>query len=342
MNLLIILTIILGIFVLVRLMNIMQLTAQLSGESEEAEMKRDNKINAVLMMGFMIVGLVLIVYMTIRYSEYMLPQPASEHGVETDRLLWWNFGVIGLVFFITQIVLFYFGYKYRYDKSRRAFFYHENHKLEIWWTVIPTIVLAALIVTGLASWNKITQSNHKDGMKIQVYGFQFNFITRYAGKDNKLGKSNYKLISDTNPLGIDYTDPASKDDIMTTGKEMRLPVGIPIDMDCNSRDVIHSVWFPHLRTQMNAVPGMTTNFYFKPTITTTEMRKITKNEKFDYILLCNKVCGVAHYTMNMKLVVDTPDDFRTWLKTQQSVMAGAEQTQTADSAPNSNSNSKEL
>ncbi len=324
MNLLILLTIGVVIFVLVRLMNIVQLTARLSGENEEEEMRRDNKVNGILLMGFMIVGLVLIVYMTLRYSQYMLPKPASEHGAETDRLLWWNFGVIGLVFFITQIALFYFGYKYRYDKSRRAFFYHENNKLEVWWTVIPTIVLAALIVTGLHSWNKITQSKHTDGMKIQVYAYQFNFITRYAGKDNKLGRSNFRLISDSNPLGIDYSDPAAADDIMTKSNEMHLPKGVAIDMDCNSRDVIHSVYMPHLRTQMNAVPGMTTNFYFKPTITTEEMRKLVNKEDFNYVLLCNKVCGVAHYTMNMKLVIDEPDQFREWLKGEKPVMEGAQ------------------
>jgi len=324
MNLLILLTIGVVIFVLVRLMNIVQLTARLSGENEEEEMRRDNKVNGILLMCFMIVGLVLIVYMTMRYSHFMLPRPASEHGAETDRLLWWNFGVIGLVFFITQIALFYFGYKYRYDKSRRAFFYHENNKLEVWWTVIPTIVLAALIVTGLHSWNKITQSKHTDGMKIQVYAYQFNFITRYAGKDNKLGRSNFRLISDSNPLGIDYSDPAAADDIMTKSNEMHLPKGVPIDMDCNSRDVIHSVYMPHLRTQMNAVPGMTTNFYFKPTITTEEMRKIVNKEDFNYVLLCNKICGVAHYTMNMKLVIDEPDQFREWLKGEKPVMEGAQ------------------
>jgi cytochrome c oxidase subunit 2 len=330
MSFLLILTLAAAVFVLVKLMNIVQLTGQLAGENEEQDQDRDNRVNGLLMMAFMIIGLVLVVYMTLRYSQFMLPTPASEHGAETDELLWWNFGVIGLVFFITQIALFYFGYKYRYRSHKRAYFYHENHKLEIWWTVIPTIVLAALIVTGLNSWNKITQSNPTDGMKIQVYAYQFNFITRYAGKDNTLGRSNFKLISDTNPLGVDYTDPAAADDIMTKSNEMRLPVGVPIDMDCNSRDVIHSVYFPHLRTQMNAVPGMTTNFYFKPTITTAKMRDITKNENFEYVLLCNKVCGLAHYMMNMKLVIDEPDDFREWLKGEKPVMEAA---QAATEAP---------
>lgn len=326
MNLLIWIAALLGIMVLIRLMNIVQLTAALSGENEEEEQNRDNKTNAILSMAFMIIGLVIIVYMTLRYSQFMLPRPASEHGVETDNLLWINFGVIGIVFFATQIALFWFAYKYRYDKNRRAYFYPDNHKLELIWTVVPTIVLAALIITGLNSWNKITQSDHSDGMKVQVYGYQFNWIARYAGKDNTLGSSNYKLITDENALGVDYRDKSAADDIMTNGNEMRLPVGVPIDMEFNSRDVIHSAYFPHLRVQMNCVPGMTTKFYFKPTITTAEMRKITGDPNFDYVLLCNKICGVAHYTMKMKLVVETPEEFQAWIKTQKPVMETVTET----------------
>ena len=321
---------------MVRLMGIVQLASDLSGESEEAEMKRDNKINGVLLVVFMVVGLGLMVYMTLRYNKFMLPVAASEHGVETDNLLNWNFAVIGIVFFITQIALFWFAYKYRYKKERRAYFYPENHKLELVWTIIPTIVLSALIVTGLASWNKITQSKHTDGMKVEVYGYQFNWIARYAGKDNKLGASSFKLITDENALGVDYRDPASADDIRTKGNEMHLPVGIPVDMEFHSRDVIHSAYFPHFRTQMNCVPGMTTKFYWKPTITTAEMKKITKNDKFEYVLLCNKVCGLAHYTMNMKVIVESPEDFKKWLKGEQPIME-SKPAENSKIAENSNS-----
>lgn len=339
MNVLIILAVLLTIIVLVRLTNIVQLAAELSGENEEAEDKRDNKINGILLVGFMVVGLGLMVYMTLRYNQYMLPVAASEHGVEIDNLLNWNFAVIGLVFFITQIALFWFAYKYRYNKERRAYFYPDNHKLELIWTIIPTIVLSALIVTGLASWNKITQSEHTDGMKIEIYGYQFNWIARYAGKDNKLGSSYYKNINDENALGVNYNDPAAADDIMTKGNEMHLPVGIPIAMEFHAREVLHSAYFPHLRTQMNCVPGMTTSFYFKPTITTDEMRKITKNEKFDYILLCNKICGVAHYTMKMKVVIDTSEDFKKWLKGEKKVVpAQPSGAKTVSSASEENAN----
>jgi cytochrome c oxidase subunit II len=314
MNTLMIIAMLLGLLVVIRLMNVAQLASVLSGENEEEEQRRHDGMNGIGLMLFMVLGLGLMIYMTIKYEPFMLPVSASKHGVNTDFLLNINFAVIGVVFFATQIALFWFVYKYMYNKDRRALFYPDNHKLEIIWTVIPTIVLAALIVTGLNEWNRMTQSHPDDGMKVQVYGYQFNWIARYSGPDNQLGRSYYKMISDDNPLGIDYSDPAAADDIITKGAEMRLPKGVPVLFQFNSRDVIHSAYFPHFRTQMNCVPGMNTSFYMEPTISTAEMRKITNNEKFDYVLLCNKICGVAHYNMKMKVVVDEPEDFKNWLK----------------------------
>jgi len=308
---------ILSILVVVRLMNVAQLASVLSGENEDEEQKRADRSNALGLMAFMAIGLVLMVYMTIKYQPLMLPEAASEHGVKTDFLLNINFAVIGLVFIATQIALFWFVYKYKNSSSRRALFYPDNHKLEIIWTVVPTIVLSALIVTGLKEWNKITQGHPDDGMRVQVYGYQFNWMARYAGPDNKLGRTFYKLISDDNPLGMDYSDPAGADDIMTSGNEMRLPKDVPVQFQFNSRDVIHSAYFPHFRTQMNCVPGMNTSFYMVPTISTSEMRKKTNNDKFNYVLLCNKICGVAHYNMKMNVVIENDKtSFEAWLKTQ--------------------------
>ena len=320
MNTLMIIALILGVLVIIRLMNVAQLASVLSGENEDEEQKRHNYMNSIGLMLFMVIGLVVMVYMTVKYQPFMLPESASAHGVNTDFLLNINFLVIGIVFFATQIALFWFVYKYQHSRSRRAYFYPHNNKLEVIWTVIPTIVLSALIVTGLNEWNKMTQGHPDDGMKVQVYGYQFNWMARYAGPDNTLGRSFYKLISDDNPLGLDYSDPATADDIITKGNEMRLPKGVPIEFQFNSRDVIHSAYFPHFRTQMNCVPGMNTSFYMEPTITTQEMRNITENENFNYVLLCNKICGVAHYQMKMTVVVDEPEDFRNWLKGEKPAM----------------------
>jgi len=313
MNLLLILAVVFGTLVLVRLANVAQLAAKLSGENEEDEQDKDNRINGYGLMIFLVVGMILLGYMMWKYTPYMLPVAASEHGVEIDHLMNINWVVIFIVFIITQFLLFGFAFKYKFDRNRRSFYFHDNNKLEAVWTVIPTIVLASLITTGLLEWNKITNAaEKKDGMVVQLYGKQFDWTARYSGKDNTLGKSSFRLIADNNSLGMDTLDPNGFDDIAT--KELYLPVGMPIEMMINSRDVIHSVYLPHFRVQMNAVPGMTTRFHFKPTITTARMREITKKENFDYILLCNKICGVAHYNMKMKVVVVSPEEFKQYIK----------------------------
>ena len=318
MSLLWILAVLFGVLVLVRLANITQLSSQLAEESEEDEQDRDNRFNAWMLVAFLWIGMGLLVYMIFGYKHFLLPVSASEHGVALDELMNINWVILFIVFFITQILLFTFAFKYRYNKNRRAFFYHDNNKIETIWTVIPAIVLLILVFAGLKEWNRITDSqNQTDGMKIQIYGKQFDWTARYSGKDNKLGASSFRRISDGNPLGVDSLDVASNDDIIA--REMHFPVGIPIDMQINSRDVLHSFYLPHFRVQMNAVPGMNTRFYFKPTITTAKMREITGNPNFDYVLLCNKICGVAHYNMKMKIVVDEPDAFRKWLKNEKLV-----------------------
>lgn len=315
MSFLLIVAVVLGVLVTARLLNVVQIASTLSGEDKEQTQVRHDRWNSIGLMIFMVVGLLLMIYMTIKYQPFMLPEAASKHGVETDFLLNINFAIIGIVFFATQIALFWFVYKYRHTKDRRAYFYPENMKLEMLWTIIPAIVLSALIITGLSSWNKITKAvNTEADHVIQVYGYQFNWLARYAGDDKALGKSNFRLIGDGNPLGVDFSDPAAADDRITGTTEMYLPVGESILFEFNSRDVLHSAYFPHLRTQMNCVPGMTTKFYVEPTITTAEMRKITGNEEFDYVLVCNKICGVAHYTMKMKVVIVEPAEYEAWLE----------------------------
>ena len=332
MSLLWILAALFGVLVLVRLANITQLSSQLAEENEEDEQDKDNRFNAWMLVGFLWIGLGLLVYMIFRYQHFLLPVSASEHGVSLDKLMNINWVILFFVFFITQILLFSFAFKYRYNRNRRAFFYHDNNKIETIWTVIPAIVLLILVFTGLKEWNKITDSqNQTDGMKIQIYGKQFDWTARYSGRDNKLGASSFRKINDTNPLGVDSLDPAADDDIIA--REMHFPVGIPIDVQINSRDVIHSFFLPHFRVQMNAVPGMNTRFYFKPTITTAKMREITGNPKFDYVLLCNKICGVAHYNMQMKIVVDEPSDFRKWLKKEKLVFEKVAAPSGAPTAP---------
>jgi len=246
----------------------------------------------------------------------------------------------------TQWVLHYFAFKYRGRKDQKATFYADNDKLEFIWTIIPTIVLAGLIIYGLFTWTDIMNVNTEDDpMVIELYAYQFDWRARYSGEDNTLGEANVRLIEGANQLGVDTSDPNAQDDIIVN--ELHLPAGRKILFKMRSQDVLHSAYMPHFRAQMNCVPGMITQFAFTPIITTMEMRErkemvdkvnrinVIRNEKskklvangdealepyiFDYLLLCNKICGATHYNMQMKIVVDTQEEYDAWISQQATV-----------------------
>jgi cytochrome c oxidase subunit II len=317
-NLLTYVVIALALLTLWRLIRVMELVRDLRGEEEHIT-DQDNLFNGRMAIIFMVVCFLGMIFFTIDAKKYLLPVSASKHGALTDSYLYMNFALISVVFFITQFLLFYYVFKYRYKEGKKAFFYPVDHKLEFIWTVIPSIVLMGLIVYGLKLWINITAPAPADAMVIEVYGKQFDWTARYSGADNKLGFSNFKMITDDNVLGVDASDVNSKDDKIA--KEIHLPVGSKILFKFHSRDVIHSAYFPHLRAQMNVVPGMTTEFFVEPTITTDSMRLITNNPKFDYVLLCNKICGVAHYNMKMDVVIESKEKFLQWYQKQQYVFS---------------------
>jgi cytochrome c oxidase subunit II len=312
MNWLIIITIVLGVVALARLMKIMEISALLRGDDVNAMKDSDSKNNAIVWVVFGLGFFYFFYWQVQKYSAQLLPISASEHGVETDKLFAVSLSLITVVFFITHIFLFYFIFRYYAKKGQKSEFFAHSTKLELVWTIVPTIVLTSLIVYGIQTWNKITTPAPEDTAVIELYAKQFDWTARYAGKDNKLGNSSFRLIEGSNDLGIDVNDPHAADDKIVRG-EFHIPVGKPVNFLFHSRDIIHSAYMPHFRAQMNCVPGMTTRFHFVPTITTAEMKAKTNNENFDYILLCNKICGASHYNMQIKIVVDTPEEYERWL-----------------------------
>ena len=213
------------------------------------------------------------------------------------------------------------------------------------WTLIPVITLAGLIGYGLFTWSEIMfVEEDEETVVIELYAQQFNWKARYAGEDKVLGKANVRLIDidKANILGVDESDPYAQDDIITS--ELHIPKGKQVIFKMRSQDVLHSAYMPHFRAQMNCVPGMITQFAFTPSMTTQEMRdtdamkkKVAKINKireekskdlvakgeealdpyeFDYVLICNKICGKSHYNMQMKIIVEEEEDYKAWLKEQ--------------------------
>ncbi|MBL4604143.1 MAG: cytochrome c oxidase subunit II [Flavobacteriaceae bacterium] len=306
---------------------------------------KDNDTQGKLFLAFAAFLYAMMIYCLIGMNVIMLPESASIEGEHDDRLFDITFWLIGVVQFIMQIILFYFSYKYRGRKGRKAKFYADSHKLELIWTVTPAIVLIVLIGYGLWQWNNIMYiSDDDDPIIIEVYAKQFQWEARYAGADNTLGYGNVNFIniSKGNTMGIDMSDKNSQDDKkITTGTGvLHLPKGRKVLFKFRSQDVLHSAYFPHFRAQMNCVPGMVTKFGFTPKYTTEEMRQIPEviekvaniNKirsangeeelyEFDYILLCNKICGASHYSMQMKIVVEEEEVFNKWLAEQPTLSA---------------------
>ncbi len=314
--------IILAVFAIGYLVRVYELATSLKGKKQHEVTDSDNRMMGKIMLTFLFVFFAFVLETLIVCVPKMLPESASEHGVGLDWLFNFNMAILFFVFVVTHIFLFYFAYKYYGRSNNKATYFPHNNKLEMIWTVIPAIVLAVIIIFGLKAWNKITAPASKDAIVLQLYAEQFKWTCRYSGKDNELGDSNYKLITDTNPLGMDSTDAKGMDDIIVKN-EFHIPINKEIEFKLNAREVIHSAYMPHFRAQMNCVPGMTTMLHFTPIITTQQMRDKLNNQKFDYILLCNKICGNSHYNMQMTIVVDTEEDYNKWLSTKKPFFAKA-------------------
>ncbi len=312
------------------LVRVYELASGLKGKKNHEVTERDNRLMARIMLTFLITFFIFIIWQLKNYGNRLLPESASEHGVGLDWLFNFNMAILWFVFVITHIVLFCFAYKYYGRKDAKATYFPHNNKLEMLWTIIPAIVLAFIIIFGLKAWNKITAEASPESMVVELYAKQFDWTARYSGKDNTLGASNYKLISATNDLGMDSTSKEGMDDIIVKN-EIHLPIGKEVEFKFHAREVIHSAFFPHFRAQMNCVPGMTTMLHFTPIITTADMRKKPevielmnginkvrakrgdKPEEFNYILLCNKICGNSHYNMQMTIVIDTQEEYDKWI-----------------------------
>jgi len=310
----------------------------------------DNKVNGYIMFAFLGFIYLTTIYCVWNYGNLpLLKDSASEHGPLVDNLMSISLVLIFIVQTVTQALLHYFAFKYKGKKGQKAMYFADNNKLELVWSSIPAIVLAGLILYGLYSWNNIMyvdKEDEQDAIVIELYAQQFKWEARYSGADNVLGKANVRYIEGANNLGVDLSDPNAQDDFAAS--ELHIPKGKRVIFKMRSQDVLHSAYLPHFRAQMNCVPGMVTQFSFIPTVTTAEMRekpaiiekvnhinelRAKKSEQlvangqtaldpytFDYLLLCNKICGASHYNMQMKVVVDTPEDFKAWLKDKQTIV----------------------
>lgn len=287
-------------------------------KGEKKAFEQNNRINAFLMLVFLVLGLAAAWWCNkILYGKTLLGFPsASEHGEDIDNMMWITLALTGVVFIITQVLLFWFAYRYQASEKRKVHYYPHNNKLELLWTAVPAIALTVLVSFGLYYWYRITGDAPKHAMEVEITGHQFGWEYRYPGKDSVLGRQNFKLTdaAKSNPLGQDWSDVANRDDLHPS--ELHLVKDRPVKLIIRSQDVIHDVGLAHFRLKMDAVPGIPTTMWFTPKYTTEEMKKITGNENFVYEISCDQMCGSGHYSMKGTIVVETQEEFDKWIGAQ--------------------------
>ena len=226
--------------------------------------------------------------------------PLASNWQAIDDTINLSLWVVGIVFVLVSLFLAFVIFKYRYNANRRADYEPENSKLEGWLTLITTLGVAAMLAPGLFVWAQIITVPENSKI-VEVVGQQWHWSYRLPGQDGKLGKTSTKLISEANPFGIDVNDVDGADDLLIKSNELHLLIDQPVKVLLRSKDVLHNFAVPQFRVKMDLVPGTVTFVWFTPT-------KLGR-----YEMLCEELCGMAHFTMRGYVKVDSASDYQTWL-----------------------------
>lgn len=248
------------------------------------------------------------------WSPWWMTPLASNWG-EIDTTIDITLYITAVVFVAVNLFMAWAIFRYRFSSSRRAHYEPENKKLETWLTVITAVGVAAMLAPGLIVWADFV-AVPEDADEVEVVGEQWQWSYRFPGEDGVLGEVDSRFVGPDNRFGMSPNDPAGKDDILVSSNELHLPIDRNVKLLLRSKDVLHNFAVQEFRVKMDLVPGMVTYVWLKPTVTGT------------YDVLCMELCGIAHYTMRGKVVVDKQEDFDAWLAQQptwseiQSIPAG--------------------
>ena len=230
-----------------------------------------------------------------------LPAIASSHGA-IDRQFALSFLILGAVFIAVQLALGIFAWKY--SRGQKAAYSTGNAKLEVLWTVVTAIVFLGFGVGGGRLWASERLTPRASApVQLELTGMQFAWYARYPGPDHRFGRVRHDLVDPSlgghSACGVDPTDPASKDDIVSA--TVMLPVNREVDLSLRSTDVIHSFFVPEFGVKQDAVPGLNTRLRFTPT------------RQGIYELGCTELCGLGHYRMRASVRVVSQQEFDAWL-----------------------------
>ena len=242
-----------------------------------------------------------------------LPPNGALHGFAFDHLLRWNLGIVFWLFVASQVLLLVALFR---RKSPRAPEPPENPRsvaANLLANVLPLLAISALyawmVLTSHKLWAARRESmNNPQAVQVEVTGVQFDWYFRYPGPDGVYGALRPALVNAPagNPLGLDPTDPHSRDDIVSS--ILILPVGRPVELRLRSQDVIHGLFIPGMRLKQDAIPGRIGHLQFTPAV------------PGDYTILCSQVCGLGHARMQARLRVVSEADYQRWLVVRESAL----------------------
>jgi cytochrome c oxidase subunit 2 len=231
------------------------------------------------------------------------PVTASEHGAGIDSMLVYLLLATAGMLFMGHFALGYF--LWRFGSAKSAIYMPVSYASEKRWAILPAVLMGLIaeggvLVIGMPVWAKMNSQPPADAVQVEITAEQFAWNIHYAGKDGKFGRVKPTLLSLDNPIGIDKSDPAAKDDLILIN-ELHLPVDRPARIRLRSKDVLHSFLLPMQRVKQDVVPGMTIDLWFKPTIAG------------DFEIACAELCGMGHYQMRGLLRVESQEEFDKFL-----------------------------
>jgi cytochrome c oxidase subunit 2 len=248
------------------------------------------------------IALVLLVIGSVAFHYlspwYFTPIASNWGGIDDTVTL--TFWVTGFVFVVVNLFMAWCVWRYRNKRGAKAHYEPENKKLEGALILATTVGIIAMLAPGLLAWAKFIDVP-KDTAMYEVVARQWNFNYRFPGADGILGTVDARYISDANPFGINPDDPHGKDDVLIASPEVHLPLGKAVKAELRSIDVLHDFTVPQFRAKMNMVPGLVTYIWYTP----------IRNGTYD--VFCEQLCGIAHYAMRGKVIVEEEPAFRAWL-----------------------------
>ena len=232
---------------------------------------------------------------------YFTPIASNWEAIDTTIAI--TFWVTGVVFVAVSLFTAWAIIRYRHRHDSRAAYEPENKKLEWWLLSLTGGGVAAMLAPGLLVWaDVVTVPN--DAPVVEAVAQQWNWSYRLPGKDGKLGTVHARFVTDANPFGLNPADTAGRDDVLVASPELHVPLGQPVKLLLRSKDVLHNFAVAQMRVKMDLVPGQVTYAWFTP----------TRTGSFD--LMCQELCGVGHFAMRGRVVVDEPADYQAWLERQ--------------------------